>query len=131
MAVESMRKVMDNMKYYSDLITGEQIRKWIDNKDYVYLDGSTGTGKSTFVFDKLIPFILDNEEYNDKQIILFSNRLKLKQQHKSTFRKNNSVYADIDHKHYRYPADYYYKRIIITTYQGFYQKHEYKLNRFN
>lgn len=112
---------MENIKYYSDLITDEQIRKWIDNKDYVYLNGSTGTGKSTFVFDKLIPFILDNEEYNDKQIILFSNRLKLKQQHKSTFRKNNSVYADIDHKHYRYPDDYYYKRIIITTYQGFYQ----------
>ena len=44
---------MENIKYYSDLITDKQIRKWIDNKDYVYLDGSTGTGKSTFVFDKL------------------------------------------------------------------------------
>lgn len=112
---------MENIKYYSDLITDEQIRTWIDNKDYVYLNGSTGTGKSTFIFEKLIPCILDNEDYNDKNIILFSNRIKLKQQHKTTFRNNNDDYADIDHKHDRYPDDYYYKRILMTTYQGFYQ----------
>lgn len=101
-------------KYYSDIISEEQIKKWIDNNDYVYLNGDTGTGKSTLVFSKLIDYILT---YTDKSIYVLSNRKLLTNQHRNEI-KSRSI--DIDHYNkYGYTV---YDRLSIMTYQAFYSR---------
>lgn len=106
-------EVMEN-KYYSDLITEEQIKKWSDNNEYVYLNGDTGTGKTTFIFNKLIPYIVKN---TDKFIFVLSNRKYLSTEHKNGLRKSD-IYID-----FKETGESIYKRISIMTYQCYFDKY--------
>lgn len=100
--------------YYSDKIEDTDNKRWIENKDYVYLDGDTGTGKSTYIFEKLIPYIYEN---TDKSIFLLSNRKLLCRQHRNTARKYGI-------KVYSFEKNGYCKqsRLQIMTYQYLHKK---------
>ena len=113
---------MENIKYYSDLITDKQIRKWIDNKDYVYLDGSTGTGKSTFIFDKLFSEYIVNDYVPDSnyKIFVLSNRKKLFEQHINEIKKRQLAKKYFNINGY---ASRFWDCVEIETYQCFYEKY--------
>lgn len=113
---------MENRKYYSDLITDNQIKKWIDNKDYVYLDGSTGTGKSTFVFEKLFSNYILNDYIpdNNYKIFVLSNRKKLFEQHIKEIKRRrlSEKYFDINGYSSRF-----WDCVEVETYQCFFDKY--------
>ena len=113
---------MENIKYYSDLITDEQIRTWIDNKDYVYLNGSTGTGKSTFIFDKLFTEYVVNDYVPDSnyKIFVLSNRKKLFEQHINEIKKRQLAKKYFDLNGY---ASRFWDCVEVETYQCFYEKY--------
>lgn len=101
-------------KYYSDLITEEQIDYWLKNNEYVYLNGDTGTGKTTFIFNKLIPYILNN---TNKEIFVLSNRKCLSSAHTTAFKKTG-LNIDYWNEH----GESVYNRISIMTYQCYFDK---------
>lgn len=56
---------------------GEDYKKWY-YKNPVFIDAPTGTGKTTFVYKKLIPHVIEN----DQHLLLVSNRIALSLQQK-------------------------------------------------
>lgn len=113
-----MNEARDKPVYYSDLIKDNQIKTWLDNNDYVYLNGDTGTGKTTFVFTRLIDCALT---YTGKHIFLLSNRKLLTQQHREALKKYN-----IDTTYYELNGYSVFNRLSIMTYQAF---HEIKIKK--
>lgn len=99
-------------RYYSDAIDDAHIQQWYDNKEIVVLNGGTGTGKSSFIYQKLIPHFA-----SDKMLfIILCNRYALKEQMKK--QKKEALY-DI----FGEGEGFYYKHtnlhIIVSTYQAF------------
>lgn len=62
-------------EYISDRISITEIEKW-EKGDIIVITAPTGSGKSTFIMDKLY----NNANKNDKTILLLSNRDILKEQ---------------------------------------------------
>lgn len=101
----------EKKKYYSDIISTEQIDKWYKNRDIVCLNGGMGAGKSQFVFDKVLKRALQRDDV--EQIIILSNRAKLKEQLQKRYNLSIASYEEL-----LYWGD---KRgfMLITTYQAF------------
>jgi len=108
-----MNEARDKPVYYSDLIKDNQIKTWLDNNDYIYLNGDTGTGKTTFVFTRLIDYALT---YTGKHIFLLSNRKLLTQQHRAALKKYG-----IDTMYYELNGFSINHRLSIMTYQAFFE----------
>lgn len=62
--------------YVSEAI-GEDYKQWRDG-DYVFIDAPTGTGKTTFIYEKIIVKALED----DLNVLLISNRIALNMQQK-------------------------------------------------
>ena len=79
------------MEYISDVI-GDQYKEWNGGQP-VYLSSPTGSGKTTFVFDKLLPFYAKN---NIKILIIAKFNFK-KNSNKiyKTKRLMNKIMSDI------------------------------------
>ncbi|WP_044974800.1 DEAD/DEAH box helicase family protein [Ruminococcus sp. HUN007] len=97
--------------YYSDKIEDADNERWIKNNDFVYLNGDTGTGKSTYIFEKLIPHILWNTH---KHIFILSNRKLLTKQHRKAAKT-----LDINYEFYEMNGYFVSERYSIMTYQAF------------
>lgn len=101
--------------YYSDIIADAQVETWFNNRQTVALHGGMGTGKSQFIFDKVFTYALES---NVEQIVILSNRARLKEQLKERFRL-----AISDNEYLYYSADRRYF-VIICTYQAFSKLHQ-------
>ena len=99
--------------YYSDKIEDADNERWIENNDFVYLNGDTGTGKSTYIFEKLIPYIIKN---TGKHIFILSNRKLLTQQHRKAAKT-----LDINYEFYEREGYFLSERYSIMTYQAFHE----------
>ncbi len=62
--------------YVSEAI-GEEYKEW-KNGDFVFIDAPTGTGKTTFIYDKIIVKALED----NVNVLLVSNRIALSMQQK-------------------------------------------------
>lgn len=60
--------------YISDII-GDEYKGW-DKDDIIFISSPTGTGKTTFIFDKLLPYL----KSKNKRILYLVNRSVLKKQ---------------------------------------------------
>ncbi len=63
------------MQYVSDIIGIREVKRWKDG-DKVLISTPTGSGKTTFIFNVLYPYCVEN----NFKILYFSNRVALKNQ---------------------------------------------------
>ena len=94
--------------YISDIIKTD-IMKW-KPKDTVFISAPTGTGKTTFVLEQLLPYAINNE----KRILYLCNRSVLEQQLKAKLFKRQGI--DTDNAEL-IKSTYDFEGISIMTYQ--------------
>lgn len=94
--------------YISDIIQAD-IMKW-KPKDTVFISAPTGTGKTTFVLEQLLPYAINNE----KRILYLCNRSVLEQQLKAKLFKRQGI--DTDNAEL-IKSTYDFEGISIMTYQ--------------
>lgn len=94
--------------YISDIIQTD-IMKW-KPKDTVFISAPTGTGKTTFVLEQLLPYAINNE----KRILYLCNRSVLEQQLKAKLFKRQGI--DTDNAEL-IKSTYDFEGISIMTYQ--------------
>lgn len=99
---------------------GEDYKKW-NPKNPVFLDAPTGTGKTTLVYDKLIPYALSQK----RSILLVSNRIALSAQQKkdvvNSLTKIDSNLVSIlpnDISQYHSKEVSFLGPVCVVTYQG-------------
>lgn len=80
MATMSSREKTDNRKYFTDII-GDDYKNWTN--DEIILNGGTGSGKTRFCIEVLIPYATSQ----NKTVLYFCNRTKLLQQSTSLIQK--------------------------------------------
>ncbi len=62
---------------YVSKAIGEEYKEW-KNGDFVFIDAPTGTGKTTFIYEKIIVKALED----NVNVLLVSNRIALSMQQK-------------------------------------------------
>ena len=102
---------------------GEDYKKW-HYKDPVFIDASTGTGKTTFVYQSLIPYAI----HQGWHILLISNRIALSLQQKRAIlslskQLEPNYYAGInaDPDLDQLKDIFYFGSICVCTYQSLYR----------
>ncbi|MFQ9933624.1 MAG: DEAD/DEAH box helicase [Lachnospiraceae bacterium] len=94
--------------YISDIIKTD-IMKW-KPKDTVFISAPTGTGKTTFVLEQLLPYAINNE----KRILYLCNRSVLEQQLKAKLFKRQGIDT---YNAELIKSTYDFEGISIMTYQ--------------
>lgn len=94
--------------YISDIIQTD-IMKWKPN-DTVFISAPTGTGKTTFVMEQLLPYAINNK----KRILYLCNRSVLEQQLKAKLFEKQGI--DTDNTEL-IKSTYDFEGISIMTYQ--------------
>ncbi|MGS6831404.1 DEAD/DEAH box helicase family protein, partial [Clostridioides difficile] len=85
-----------NLEWVTDII-GEDYKKWnmedrhiMNNRNNVFIETQTGTGKTKFIIDKIVPLV--NQSIRNKRklnLLIVCNRINLKRQVKLELLKSN------------------------------------------
>lgn len=76
---------MQNEKKYITEIIGNEYQSW--NNENIFFDSGTGTGKSTFIFDVLIPYAKEE----GKNVLFLTNRKPLYESFKNRIKKHDNA----------------------------------------
>ncbi|TFZ99382.1 DEAD/DEAH box helicase family protein, partial [Clostridioides difficile] len=92
-----------NLEWVTDII-GEDYKKWnmedrhiINNRNNVFIETQTGTGKTKFIIDKIVPLV--NQSIRNKRklnLLIICNRINLKRQVKLELLKSNLDLYEFD-----------------------------------
>ncbi|WP_133145383.1 DEAD/DEAH box helicase family protein, partial [Clostridioides difficile] len=92
-----------NLEWVTDII-GEDYKKWnmedrhiMNNRNNVFIETQTGTGKTKFIIDKIVPLV--NQSIRNKRklnLLIVCNRINLKRQVKLELLKSNLDLYEFD-----------------------------------